>query len=86
MVNAWTHRCYQKSPCFDKPQAYIKKGHIPIQVFPVPNVYTTCMVNSFVLVKFAQAYAFIKYFLVHLPVFLDVLSQNMVYELETGST
>ena len=25
-------------------QAYIKKGHIPIQVFPVPNAHT----NSFV--------------------------------------
>ncbi len=22
-------------------QAYIKKGHTPIQVFPVPNAYTT---------------------------------------------
>ncbi len=27
-----------------KAQAYINKGHIPIQVFPVSNVYT----NSFV--------------------------------------
>ncbi len=27
-----------------KPQAYIKKGRIAIQVFPVPNAYTTSFV------------------------------------------
>ncbi len=68
------------------PQAYIKKGRTPIQVFPVPNAYTTFKQTAAVAVSHGYDTCFSGKACDGYQHFLDVLSQNVVYALGTGST